>query len=216
MSFLIFVITFIISFLGSVHPGPLNLSVIQTTLQKNITNALFVALGGVIPEIIYGLMAIEGVLFFERNPTIFQIMQWAVVPILLILGVLNLIKKSKKSDEESIENFKVVDLIGKYHLLAEIPKGFVLSIFNPQLCPFWIVILINYQNYDYLKINGLTEKISFVLGASIGAFALNYLYARIAESKKDLIFGYINIQKVDIILGITFIGMAILQTIKLL
>ncbi len=216
MSFLIFVVTFIISFLGSVHPGPLNLSVIQTTLQKNITNALFVALGGVIPEIIYGLMAIEGVLFFERNPTIFQIMQWAVVPILLILGVLNLIKKSKKSDEESIENFKVVDLIGKYHLLAEIPKGFLLSIFNPQLCPFWIVILINYQNYDYLKINGLTEKMSFVLGASIGAFALNYLYARIAESKKDLIFGYINIQKVDIILGITFIGMAILQTIKLL
>jgi threonine/homoserine/homoserine lactone efflux protein len=216
MTLLIFVVTFNISFLGSVHPGPLNLSVIQTTLQKNITNALFVAIGGVIPEIIYGLMAIEGVLFFEKNPAIFQIMQWAVVPILLILGIMNLLKKSKKSDNKAIENFKAIDLIDKYHLFAEIPKGFILSIFNPQLCPFWTVILINYQNYNYLKINELSNKIAFVLGASIGAFALNYLYARIAESKKDLIFGYINIQKVDIILGITFIGMAILQTIKLL
>jgi threonine/homoserine/homoserine lactone efflux protein len=216
MSLPIFAVTFIISFLGSVHPGPLNLSVIQTTLQKNIKNALCVALGGVIPEIIYGLMAIEGVLFFEKNPIVFQVMQWAVVPILLILGIMNLIKKSKKSDEEAINKFKVNDLIGNYQLLAEIPKGFVLSIFNPQLCPFWIVILINYQNHNFLKINDLTSKTTFVLGASLGAFALNYLYARVAESKKDLIFGYINIQKVDIILGITFIGMAILQTIKLL
>ena len=31
---LIFLITFIISFIGSIHPGPVNLSVIQTTLQK--------------------------------------------------------------------------------------------------------------------------------------------------------------------------------------
>ena len=216
MWLIIFIVTFVISFLGSVHPGPLNLSVIQTTLQKSLKNALWVILGGVLPEIIYGFMAIEGVIFFEKNPVIFQIMQWVVVPILLILGILNLLNKSQKSDKEEIEKFKVVDTIGKYHLFSEIPRGFILSIFNPQLCPFWVVILINYQNYEYLRINTLTEKIAFLLGTSIGAFALNYLYARVASSKKDFIFEYLNIEKIDKILGLTFIGMAILQTIKLL
>ena len=207
---LIFIITFIISFLGSIHPGPLNLSVIQITLRKNMTLGLLMAFGGIIPEIIYGYLAVEGVMIFEKYPLIFQIMKWAVVPILLIMGYLELTKKKKN---KTINDYAFEEITSEK--LKTITKGFFLSLFNPQLLPFWIVILVNYQNYNLLKISNLSDKIWFILGTSLGAFTLNYVYARIASVKREQIFGLLNENKFEQIFGWTFMGMGILQIIKL-
>lgn len=206
---LIFLITFFISFVGSIHPGPLNLSVIQTTLQRGFYPALLLAFGGVIPEIIYGYLAVEGVMIFEKYPVIFNIMQWVVVPILLFLGVQQIIysRKPKQVKTSSIHTEEV--------LTRGITKGFLLSITNPQLLPYWIVILINYQNYNFLRITELLDKLYFVIGASGGAFALNYVYAYIAHRQKGRIFKYINENHFEQIIGWTFVIISILQLIKL-
>ena len=207
---LIFFITFIISFLGSIHPGPLNLSVIQITLRKNLFLGLLMALGGIIPEIIYGYLAVEGVMIFEKYPIIFQTMKWAVVPILLIMGYLELTKKKK---DKNINDYAFEEIASESW--QTISKGFFLSLFNPQLLPFWIVILVNYQNYNLLKINELTDKIWFILGTSLGAFTLNYVYAHVANTKREQIFGLLNQNRFEQIIGWTFMGMGILQIIKL-
>ena len=207
---LIFFITFIISFLGSIHPGPLNLSVIQITLRKNFSLGLLMALGGIIPEIIYGYLAVEGVMIFEKYPLIFQVMKWAVVPILLIMGYLELTKKKK---DKNINDYAFEEITSESW--QTISKGFFLSLFNPQLLPFWIVILVNYQNYEYLRISELSHKIWFVLGTSTGAFTLNYLYARIANVKREQIFGLLNQNKFEQIIGWTFVGIGVFQGVKL-
>ena len=207
---LIFIITFIISFLGSIHPGPLNLSVIQITLRKNMALGLFMALGGIIPEIIYGYLAVEGVMIFEKYSLIFQIMKWAVVPILLIMGYLELTKKKKS---KTVNDYAFEEITSERW--QTISKGFFLSLFNPQLLPFWIVVLVNYQNYNLLKISVLSDKIWFILGTSTGAFALNYVYARIASVKREQIFGLLNQNKFEQMIGWTFVGMGVLQIIKL-
>ena len=202
---LIFLITFFISFVGSIHPGPLNLSVIQTTLQKGFYPALLLALGGVIPEIIYGYLAVEGVMIFEKYPVVFNIMQWAVVPILLGLGIKQIIASRKPRL-----------IINPSNIVQGASQGFFLSLFNPQLLPYWIVILINYQNYNSLKITELSDKLFFVLGTSTGAFALNYVYAYITYRQKERIFRYLNESHFEQIIGWTFILMGLLQIIKLL
>ena len=202
---LIFLITFFISFVGSIHPGPLNLSVIQTTLQKGFYPALLLALGGVIPEIIYGYLAVEGVMIFEKYPVVFNIMQWAVVPILLGLGIKQIIASRKPRL-----------IINPSNIVQGASQGFFLSLFNPQLLPYWIVILINYQNYKLLKITELSDKLFFVLGTSTGAFALNYVYAYITYRQKERIFRYLNESHFEQIIGWTFILMGLLQIIKLL
>ena len=203
---LIFIVTFFISFVGSIHPGPLNLSVIQTTLQKGISSALLLAFGGVIPEIIYGYLAVEGVMIFEQYPSVFQFMQWAVVPILMGLGIQQIVASQKP---------KQIIKSSKFSTQAA-SKGFFLSLFNPQLLPYWIVILINYQNYSFLKINGLSDKIFFVLGASMGALALNYIYVFIAYKQREKIFKYLNESLLEQIIGWTFIIIAFIQVIKLI
>ncbi len=206
---LIFLITFFISFVGSIHPGPLNLSVIQTTLQKGIYPALLLALGGVIPEIIYGYLAVEGVMIFEKNPIVFNVMQWAVVPILLFLGIQQIIASRKPKQVVKLP------MEASSKITQAALKGFLLSITNPQLLPYWIVILINYQNYNFLRIAELLDKLYFVLGTSVGAFALNYLYAHIAHRQKERIFKHINESLFEQIIGWTFVVMGLLQLIKL-
>ncbi|MEY4539435.1 MAG: hypothetical protein RLZZ306_1192 [Bacteroidota bacterium] len=202
---LIFLVTFFISFVGSIHPGPLNLSVIQTTLQKGFYPALLMAFGGVIPEIIYGYLAVEGVMIFEKYPVVFNVMQWAVVPILLVLGLQQIIASRKPKQEIKYSN----------NINNGSIKGFFLSLFNPQLLPYWIVILINYQNYNFLKITELSDKLFFVLGTSTGAFALNYVYAYIAHKQRERVFKYLNQNRFEQIIGWTFIGMSFLQIVKL-
>jgi threonine/homoserine/homoserine lactone efflux protein len=204
---LIFILTFFISFAGSIHPGPLNLSVIQTTLRQSLKAGLWIALGGVIPEIIYGYLAVEGIMIFEQYPSIFTSMQWAVIPILLVLGWQQLYSTNTHK--------KVIEL-PEINNSNNIGKGFLLSLFNPQLLPFWIVILVNYQNYDFLKISTLADKILFVLGTSTGAFALNYVYAYITHTQREKIFKYLNQNRFEQIIGWTFILMGALQAIKML
>lgn len=207
---LIFIITFFISFLGSIHPGPLNLSVIQITICKNLSLGLLMALGGIVPEIIYGYLAVEGVMIFEKYPLIFDFMKWAVVPILIVMGISELIKKRKQPtiNDYAFDSFSPE----KWQTFS---KGLFLSLFNPQLLPFWVVILVNYQNYDYLKINNFSEKLLFMAGTSAGAFALNYTYAYTAHSKREKIFQYLNQNRFEQIIGWTFILMGALQGIKL-
>ena len=222
---LIFLITFFISFIGSIHPGPLNLSVIQTTLQKGLLAALLMALGGVIPEIIYGYLAVEGVMIFEKYPAVFNLMQWVVMPILLGLGIQQIIvsrqpKKeisSSKTTREYSTRGASTRKVYKAVFTREVSiRGFFLSLFNPQLLPYWMVILINYQNYSFLKISHLSDKILFVLGTSTGAFALNYVYAYITYKQRERVFKYINQNRFEQIIGWTFVLMGLLQGVKLM
>lgn len=207
---LIFLVTFFISFVGSIHPGPLNLSVIQITLRKSLSGGLLMALGGIIPEVIYGYFAVEGVIIFEQYPIVFEAMKWATVPILLGMGFLELTKKQKNNnvtdyafEKVSSENWRIFS------------KGFFLSLFNPQLLPFWIIILVNYQNHESLKVSELSHKIWFVLGTSTGAFTLNYLYAHIAAVKREQIFKTLNQNRFEHLIGWTFVAMGIIQVLKL-
>ena len=218
---LIFLTTFFISFMGSIHPGPLNISVIQTTLRKGLFAAILLAFGSVIPEIIYGYLAVEGVMIFEEHPAVFQGMQWAVIPILMGLGIQQIITSQRP--KQVIKESKISGQIATKGVSTRgastrgvSTRGFFLSFFNPQLLPYWIVILINYQDYDFLKIIDLTDKVFFVLGASLGAFTLNYLYAHIAHIQRERVFKYLNQNRFEQIVGWIFIVMGLLQGIKLI
>lgn len=211
---LIFSITLIISFAGSFHPGPLNMSVIQNTLKKNLRAGLWMTFGGVIPEMIYGILAVEGLKIFEQYPLIFEIMQWAVLPVLLFVGWHYLKPKKVLSEAPTATDIKTEPEISVG--TGDVFRGFILSLLNPQLLPFWLIILINYQNYDVLRIEELFDKIAFVLGASAGAFLLNYLCALIANQKRGLIFEYLSQRMFDKIMGWTFIIIALIQALKLL
>lgn len=200
---IILILTAIISFLGSVHPGPLNIAVVSTTLNNNLKSGIIVALGGIIPEFIYSGLAAEGVLFFQHNQLVFNLLRWLLVVILVILAALAFFEKEKTS--------KTKDFSAKLFF-----KGFILSILNPQLILYWLLVVVYYQNFDRLNIKTSSDKVFFMLGASLGAFLLNYLYARWSFAKKSYIFKSFNKKIINQIAGISFLVMALFQVYKIL
>ncbi len=202
----IYFITAIVSYLATIPPGPLSVYVVHTTLQKNIKIALWVALGGILGEMGYTYLAIEGVMIFDKYPTVVFWIQWGIIALLLIAGFFTFFQKDEVIETEKVE------VKGR---MISIFKGITLSLLTPALFPFWVVVLLEYQKYDWLKINTISDKISFVIGAETGTFLLVYTYAYITERKRNLIFKYLTDNRLNKLMGVLYIGLAVWQLVNM-
>lgn len=204
---LIYFITLAISYIATIPPGPLSVFVVHTTLQKNIKTALWVTLGGVLCESTYAYLATEGIMLFDKYPKINFWINWAIVAILLTVGIGTFFQKASELKEERVLiNGRFVSFL----------KGISLSLFNPALLPFWVVVLLEFKNYEFLLISSVAEKISFVLGAGTGTFLLVYTYSFIAEKKRNIVFNYLSDSRLNKLIGGIFISLAICKLASIL
>lgn len=206
-TFIIYLITALISYVATIPPGPLSVYVVHSTLQKNIKIALWVAFGGVLCESTYAYLAIEGLMIFDKYPQVEFWMQRAIIVLLFGVGIFIFFQKQANIEYEK------VSLDNPFFSFV---KGISLSLFNPALLPFWVVVLLSYSKYDWLKITSSVEKISFVLGAGTGTLLLVYTYAFLANWKRNLIFKYLNDERLNKLIACIFIGLALLQLTNLL
>lgn len=205
--FLIYFFTVAISYIATIPPGPLSLFVVHTTLQKNIKIALWVTLGGVLCESTYAYLSIEGIMLFDKYPKLDFWINWAIIFILLLVGTSTFLQKTTDIKNEQITiNGRFVSFL----------KGISLSLFNPALLPFWVVVLLEFKNYEFLLINSVTEKVSFVLGAGTGTFLLVYTYSIIAEKKRNIVFNYLTDDRLNKLIGGIFISLAIWKLVSIL
>ena len=196
-----FVVSFALSFWGSLQLGIVNVQVIHTTLHHHRHQAIMIAVGGVIPEFIYTLIAIYSVDLLSQNEQLFQFLQYLVVPVLIGIGLFMILKKSHKE-------IKPVTFTGSF------VKGFVLASLNPQLITYWIAWLLVIHDYvDFESYVILSPKIAFAIGASAGAFAMLRLFIFLTERYKPFINKWL---KVDInkVMGAVFILVGIFVIIK--
>ncbi len=198
---IIFIATLVISFLGSVHPGPLNLSVINNSLNFGKKTAISIILGGILPEIIYSTLAVSGFEMLKKYPYIFEYSRWITAVMLFTMGIFYLLPSKKTRPQPS-------NLLG-------FSKGFLLSITNFQLIAFWVFVVIYFDNYTLLKLNSNNKKTAFILGTAFGAFLLNYAYAFFTDKYKVFIFDKISPKMLNWLLIISFWSMAILQIISI-
>ena len=204
---IIYFVTALISYIATLPPGPLSVYVVHTTLQKNIKIALWVAVGGILGEMGYTYLAIEGVMIFDKYPNVVFWIQWGIIALLLIAGIFTFFQKEEVMPSEKVE------VKGRF---LSIFKGITLSLLTPALFPFWVVVLLEYQKYDWLKINSISDKIFFVAGAETGTFLLVYTYAFIAERKRNTIFKYLTDDRLNKLMGISYIGLAVWQLVNMI
>lgn len=204
---ILYFVTAIISYIATIPPGPLSIYVVDTTLQRNIKIALWVAFGGILGEMTYTYLAIEGVMIFDKYPKVVYGIQWAIIILLLVVGTVTFFQKKTNIESEKIS------VRGE---LFSVFKGISLSMLTPALFPFWIVVLLEYQKYDFLKINNISDKISFVAGAETGTFLLMYTYAFISNRKRNLIFKYLSDSRLNKLMGCLYLSLAVWQLVNLI
>jgi threonine/homoserine/homoserine lactone efflux protein len=204
---ILYFVTAVISYVATIPPGPLSVYVVDTTLQKNIKIALWVAFGGILGEMGYTYLAIEGVKIFDKYPSLIFGIQWAIIVILLVAGLFTFFQKNTKIESENIQ------VTGS---LISVFKGITLSLFTPALFPFWIVVLLEYRKYDFLKISSISDKIFFVAGAETGTFLLVYTYAFISNKNRNVIFKYLSDNRLNKLMGCIYIGLAVWQIVNMI
>lgn len=176
--------------------------VIRTSLHHDLKSAIMVSLGGCLPELLYASIAITGVTFLNQHPEFLLKINYAVGPVLFLVGIYFLNQKSKKH-KHITENRS-----------PSFTKGIILATLNPQLLPFWFGILI-YIN-SIVMVNEISEKIAFITGTAFGAFVLLSFYALLAFKKRDVINQYLVSFNFDKLMGWSLIGLAVLKGISFL
>ena len=207
---LIFLCSSLASFIGSLQLGPVNLFVIDTTLNKNKANAYWVALGGVMPEFMYCALAVYSGSYFISYPAIFLAFKIFLIIVLAIVGVMYLFKKHKILKTES--SAKTSDSSNTKHFF----KGFVLAGLNPQLLPYWMFVMVYFNSIKFLELKSEFDKLAYIAGAGFGAlFLLISIILTIHKFKAKIII-YLNNKYYYKALGILFIAISIQQLVTLL
>jgi threonine/homoserine/homoserine lactone efflux protein len=199
----------VVSFVGSLQLGPVNVMVINTVLHHTKRAAWLVALGGCIPEFIYSALAVYFGQHFTSNSVFNKTLSFFSIILFAAMGVYFVFKKTKSI---SLEN----NSLQKANTEQNFYKGLALASFNPQLLPFWFFIFLSFNDITLLNVSSSIQKIAFVLGAGVGAFALLSLFIFLAHKYKTKIISMINLTQINIAIGAFFLIIALRQLISLL
>jgi threonine/homoserine/homoserine lactone efflux protein len=168
----------VISYVASLQLGPVNLRVIQCTVQYNKRYALRVGIGGSIPELFYTALAI--IIIEQINPEQFSHnwMHAITIPLFLLLAIINLRKKNTPKDIEAT----TTPPHGRGFW-----EGFTLATLNPQLITFWLIVIAFLKTKNIMTNSTLLQQGAFVLGSAAGAFVLQLTFITIANRYKEWI-----------------------------
>ncbi len=162
---------FFFSFIGSIPPGTINLSVIQLGLQKKLWASFRMAFAAAFIEFFYAAIAIKFQIYITSNPAIKNNFQLISALVLLLLGAINLLALIKKRGGERKPGAIAA---------SGFRKGILLSIGNPLAMPFWIGVTAYLQSNNWVNFEH-TSIWSYVLGISLGTLAVLSLLGVVAN-----------------------------------
>jgi threonine/homoserine/homoserine lactone efflux protein len=201
-SIAVLIFTIIVSFLGSLQLGPVNLSVIRTTLTSSIRQAKWVAFGGVVPEIIYSFLALQISSISGFSDSLLNY-KWLVGAFFIVIGVYYFFKPKVKQNNVDLKPTKVSGFF----------SGFYLALLNLQLLPFWIGVSVSINNSSFFSITSVFDKFSFIFGSAIGAFLLLLLLINLTSVHKNRILLLLENFNLNRIFGVLFVILGFIQFI---
>lgn len=197
----------IISYVASLQLGPVNLRVIQSTIQLNKGYALRVGFGGSLPELLYA-----GIAFYITELIDFESfdgkwLSFITLPVFIFLAIYNF----RKKDTTSTRDPNALPPSNRKGFL----EGFALAMLNPQLITFWLVIIAFFKTKGVLVDATFMQQSFFVAGTAIGAFVLQLTFIALASKYKNQIMEKMG-KNFNKIIGGLFLLLAIVDATKLL
>ena len=201
----VFFVGSLISFLGQLPLGNMNLTATQLSVQENYRNAWKYGLGIVLVEIIYLRLALTGMDWVVEHKILFTIMGWLTVIVFIVLGVLAFVMARKQTSAK--KGLLLGNKMNRFLL------GVVVSGINPAQIPFWFLWSTQLLNSNVLLPTTAQFNL-FTAGAGLGSLAGLAVYihggkwmiTKLKTSNKGL----------NIFMGIVFILAGLFQLYNML
>jgi threonine/homoserine/homoserine lactone efflux protein len=193
-----------VSFLGSLPLGTLNVAAMQISVQESVHNAILFSLGSLTVEMIYVRISLVGINWVRKQKKLFRYMEWITVAIVLALAIGSFAAAMKP---HAAKNVVLNNNINRYAL------GAMLSAINPVQIPFWF----GWSTVLFTK-NILAPKNSFynlyIVGIGIGTLLGNFVFIFGGKWIVTMLNGNQNL--LNLIIGGIFSVTAIIFLIKIL
>ncbi|MCG8414973.1 MAG: LysE family transporter [Pseudomonadales bacterium] len=159
--FLYFIVALIACLIGTIPFGPINLTVVKTTVDYNAARGTEVAVAASLIEIVQALIATcFGMIisnFLEAN----LLVKTAIGLVFIVLAVVIFTRKPKPKLQQDVEE------------KSFFMKGLVIAALNPQAVPFWIFALAAISQYFVFEYMGI-HLVAFLAGVFVGKLIALY------------------------------------------
>ena len=175
----------IISFLGSLPLGTLNVAAMQIGIQESIKDAIYFSIGSLLVEMIYVRISLVGIDWVRKQERTMKVMEWITFGIIAALAIGSFIAATKHGG-----NAKNVLLNNNMHRLL---LGMFLCAINPVQIPFWFgwsAVLFDKKILESKKYQYNTYIIGIGIGTLMGncvfIFGGKWMVQRISNSEQYL------------------------------
>lgn len=160
-------------FIGSIPFGPINLTVVKTTVDYDRRRGTEVALAASIVEIFEALVAISFGMVISAYLESNLIIKLVIAMTFIGLALFVFTRKSNPSLSEKNENQQ-----------SFFNKGLLIAALNPQAIPFWIFALAAISQYFVFEYVGIYLA-SFLVGVFLGKLMALYGFVVASEYLKS-------------------------------
>jgi threonine/homoserine/homoserine lactone efflux protein len=200
--FVLFLVVFGLSLLGSLPPGMICLTATLNTLKGGLRCGLWVAFGAVLVEWIQAFISVRFAFLFTVNPAYETALLWISMLVFTVLAVYHLFLSSP--DEQ--HNNKGEDF-NNFFL-----KGVFISSANVMVFPYWIFYSTYLGTQGWMSAEWI-DTIVFCTAVSIGSFIAFWAYCLLASKVLSKIENFRRIA--NKVVGLLFLGFAIFQAYQL-
>lgn len=162
----IFFTGMLVSFLGSLPLGTLNIAAMQIAITDGVAAAMFFSMGSLLVEVIYVRLSLVAMDWVRRQEKLLKALEWVTLVIVLALAASSFYAAMNPTVNENVI------------LSSTLPRwllGIVMSAVNPVQIPFWFgwsTILftksILQPRRDHYNV--------YILGIGLGTFAGNCIF----------------------------------------
>jgi threonine/homoserine/homoserine lactone efflux protein len=162
----IFFTGMLVSFLGSLPLGTLNVAAMQISISDGIVSAMLFSAGSLLVEIVYVRLSLVAMDWIRKQEKLFRLLEYLTLLIVITLAVFSFYAALHPGEKKNIV------------LSSTLPKfllGAAMCAVNPVQIPFWFgwstvlftkkILLPRNDNYN-----------SYIIGIGIGTFAGNCVF----------------------------------------
>jgi threonine/homoserine/homoserine lactone efflux protein len=195
----------IISFLGALPLGSLNISAMQVAISEHIKNAVKFSLGVALVEVLYVRLSLTGIDWVIAHQKLFHLLEWLTVFLFMTLAISSFLTAKKKAGAQ--RNILLNNKLNRFWL------GFTMSAVNPIQIPFWFIwstyllsnkILLPTETEYNVYTGGI--GIGTLTGLAVFIFAGKWLVNKLNASHRVI----------NLIVGFVFLISAFLQLYRVL
>lgn len=190
----IFILAFVFSFIGSIPPGTINLTVIQLGLEHRMSVAWRFAAAAALVEYPYAWIAIQFEQWITASPAVRNNLLLIGGLVMLVIGILNIYASGRTTGfAQRIQE-------------SGFRRGLVYNLLNPLLLPYWIAVTAYLRGHGWITLDNRTNLHAYLIGLTIGAFTLFILAASMA---RRMVKAYQPHSRIRMIPGILLIGLGV-------